>query len=225
VIISDKKKFPSGIPALAKYVHSKGLKFGLYSDAGSQTCEGRPGSYGFEKVDAQTYASWEYHFLYFRVDYLKYDNCHAPNVSAKLRYYAMGKALNESGRPIFYSICNWGQEKVWEWGATIGNSWRTTGDISNNWKSFLDNLELQVGLEKYSEIGGWNDPDMLEVGNGNLTYSESLAHFSLWCLLKAPLLIGSNFNNIDNGSLEILSNEELIAINQDSLGVQGWRIK
>ena len=158
-------------------------------------------------------------YFNFRVDYLKYDNCHAPNVTAKMRYYLMGKALNETGRPIFYSICNWGQEKVWEWGASIGNSWRTTGDITNHWTSFLKNLDLQVGLEKYAEIGGWNDPDMLEVGNGKLTYSESLAHFSLWCLLKAPLLIGCDVNKISKESLEILSNEELIAINQDPLGV------
>lgn len=122
-------------------------------------------------------------------------------------------------------MCNWGQEKSWEWSGPLANSWRTTGDISDNWKSFVGILDQQVGLEKYAAKGGWNDPDMLEVGNGGMTHDEYYAHFSLWCILKAPLLIGCSLDNISNSTLTILGNEELIAVNQDPLGKQGYRIK
>lgn len=125
-----------------------------------------------------------------RVDYLKYDNCYNKSISGKIRYSTMSKALNESGRYIFYSICNWGHENPWEWAAPLANSWRTSGDIKDNWKSFIQLLDKQFGLEKYSGKGGWNDPDMLEVGNGGMTFDEYYAHFALWCILKAPLIIG-----------------------------------
>ena len=131
-----------------------------------------------------------------RVDYLKYDNCYNQNVSGKVRYYLMHKALNESGRQIFYSMCNWGQEESWTWAGPYANSWRTTGDIKDNWKSWTAILDKQVGLEKYAGPGGWNDPDMLEVGNGGMTFNEYYAHFIFWCILKAPLLIGCSLEDI-----------------------------
>jgi len=218
-IVEDFKAFPSGMKNLSIYVHSLGLKFGLYSSAGNYTCQGRPGSLGFEEIDAKTYAEWE-------VDYLKYDNCYNNKVSGKnIRYPAMRDALNKTGRPIFYSICNWGEENTATWAAEVGNSWRTTGDIVDNWFSFLWILDSQVGLENYSKQGAWNDPDMLEVGNGKMSASEYQAHFALWALLKAPLLIGTDLNTMSPEILSILGNEEIIAINQDKLGKQGKRIK
>lgn len=143
----------------------------------------------------------------FRVDYLKYDNCYNLNISGKIRYFAMHKALNESGRHIFYSMCNWGQERAWEWAGPYANSWRTTGDISDNWKSFTSILDQQVGLEVYAGKGGWNDPDMLEVGNGGMTNDEYTAHFTFWAILKAPLLIGCSLENISAETLNILGNQ------------------
>lgn len=148
----------------------------------------------------------EVNFYLSRVDYLKYDNCYNQNVSGKVRYYTMHKALNESGRAIFYSMCNWGQEESWKWAGPYANSWRTTGDISDNWKSMTSILDKQVGLEIYAGKGGWNDPDMLEVGNGGMTFNEYLAHFAFWCLLKAPLLIGCSLENISEETLTILGN-------------------
>jgi len=216
-IIADPKTFPSGMKNLSDYVHSLGLNFGLYSDAGFNTCAGRPGSLGYEEIDAQTYADWG-------VDYLKYDNCNTDGSSGKtVRYPKMRDALNKTGRPIYFSICEWGSENPWEWGKSVGNSWRTTGDIQDNWDSFLNILDKQVGLEKYSEIGGWNDPDMLEVGNGKMTDNEYQAHFAFWSLLKSPLLLGCDINNITKSHMNIISNPEIIAINQDESGLQGFR--
>ena len=217
-IIADPKTFPSGIKNLSDYIHSLGLKFGIYSDAGYKTCAGRPGSLNHEEIDAQTYADWG-------VDYLKYDNCFNGGSSGKThRYPVMRDALNKTGRPIFFSICEWGTENPWEWGKETGNSWRTTGDISDNWKSFIGILDLQVGLEKYVELGGWNDPDMLEVGNGGMTLNEYQAQFAMWCILKAPLIIGCDVNNINDDIMKILGNEDLISVNQDKSGVQGTRV-
>ncbi|KAL4483250.1 hypothetical protein ABPG74_019276 [Tetrahymena malaccensis] len=216
-IQEDKAKFPSGIKALADYIHSKGLKFGLYSDAGDFTCEHRPGSLGYEVKDAQRYAEWG-------VDYLKYDNCYNNDILPQVRYPPMRDALNSTGRPIYFSMCEWGQYDPATWAPEVGNSWRTTGDISDNYDSFLSILEQQVGLEKYAHRGAWNDPDMLEVGNGGMTTHEYEAHFALWALLKAPLLIGCDVNNMSADTLRILSNKEIIAINQDPLGIQGRRV-
>jgi len=216
-IIADPATFPSGMKNLSDYIHSLGLKFGLYSDAGFKTCAGRPGSLGFEDIDAKTYAEWE-------VDYLKYDNCNHDGSSGKThRYPTMRDALNKTGRPIFFSICEWGSEKPWEWGKETGNSWRTTGDISDSWDSFIGILDQQVGLEKYSEIGAWNDPDMLEVGNGGMSINEYQAHFALWCVLKSPLLLGMDVNKITPEIMNIIGNEALIAINQDESGNPGYR--
>jgi alpha-galactosidase len=216
-IQEDKRTFPSGMKALADYIHSKGLKFGLYSDAGTLTCGLRPGSLGYEDIDAKVYAEWG-------VDYLKYDNCSSEGLPSKPRYEKMRDALLNTGRPIFFSMCSWGTEEVWTWAKDVGNSWRTTGDIVNTWFSFLNNLDRQFGLEGYAGPGGWNDPDMLEVGNGGLNAHQGQAHFALWALLKAPLLLGNDLSNIDKVTFEIISNKEIIAINQDPLGKQGKRI-
>eukprot|EP01100_Stratorugosa_tubuloviscum_P003332 TRINITY_DN1801_c1_g1_i3.p1 TRINITY_DN1801_c1_g1~~TRINITY_DN1801_c1_g1_i3.p1 ORF type:complete len:353 (-),score=165.89 TRINITY_DN1801_c1_g1_i3:106-1164(-) len=213
-IIADSQNFPSGIAALADYIHSRGLLFGLYSDAGEKTCQGRPGSLGYEQIDAQTYASWN-------VDYLKYDNCYNNNIPPKQRYPPMRDALNSTGRPIFYSLCEWGEDDPATWAGDVGNSWRTTGDISDNWNSMLSIIKENDKWWKYAGPGGWNDPDMLEVGNGGMTQTEYRSHFSLWAISKAPLIIGCDVTNISKYSLSILSAKEVIAINQDSLGIQG----
>eukprot|EP01100_Stratorugosa_tubuloviscum_P003331 TRINITY_DN1801_c1_g1_i2.p1 TRINITY_DN1801_c1_g1~~TRINITY_DN1801_c1_g1_i2.p1 ORF type:complete len:382 (-),score=180.94 TRINITY_DN1801_c1_g1_i2:1195-2340(-) len=213
-IVADPVTFPSGIAALAEYVHSKGLLFGLYSDAGNYTCQDRPGSLGYEEIDAQTYADW-------KVDYLKYDNCNNGGISPKIRYPPMRDALNKTGRPIFYSICEWGRENPATWAPNVGNSWRTTPDISDNWYSMIWRIQYNNLWWKYAGPGAWNDPDMLEVGNGGMTSIEYKTHFSLWSIAKSPLIIGCDVRNIDKDTLTILSAVEVIAINQDSLGVQG----
>jgi len=229
-IVVDAKKFPSGIKALADYVHSRGLKFGIYSCAGKKTCAGRPGSRGHEYQDAISYARWG-------VDYLKEDWCNAEGQNAKESYTLMRDALYKAGRPIVFGICEWGSNKPWEWAGDVGHLWRTSGDIANNWSkmegddgriwggSVLANLDLQKGLEKYAGPGHWNDPDMLEVGNGALSASEDRAHFSLWCMLAAPLLAGNDLGNMTKETNTVLTNKELIAIDQDKLGKQGYLIK
>lgn len=222
----DPKRFPSGMKALADYVHSKGLKFGVYSDAGSQTCGGRPGSRGFEFQDAQMYASWG-------VDYLKYDWCNTEGLKAEGAYKTMTAALRKAGRPIVLSICEWGNDKPWEWGPSVGHLWRTTGDIYNcfdciedhgTWKSFgvMAILDKQEGLRQYAGPGHWNDPDMLEVGNG-MVANEDRAHFTMWSMLAAPLITGNDIRTMSKETADILTNREAVAINQDKLGVQGFR--
>ncbi|XP_009760245.1 alpha-galactosidase [Nicotiana tabacum] len=211
--------FPSGIKALADYVHGKGLKLGIYSDAGSQTCSKQmPGSLGHEEQDAKTFASWG-------VDYLKYDNCNNENRSPRERYPIMSKALQNSGRAIFYSLCEWGDDDPATWASSVGNSWRTTGDISDNWDSMTSRADMNDKWASYAGPGGWNDPDMLEVGNGGMTTAEYRSHFSIWALAKAPLIIGCDLRSMDQTAHEILSNKEVIAVNQDRLGVQGKKVK
>jgi len=218
IIQPDPTAFPSGIKALASYVHSLGLKFGLYSDAGTKTCAGRPGSLGYETNDANTYASWG-------VDYLKYDNCNNNNIPPETRYPVMRDALNKTGSPIFYSLCEWGQDDPATWAAEVGNSWRTTGDIGDDWTSMLSNLDANNKVSAFAAPGGWNDPDMLEVGNGGMTNTEYISHFSLWALVKAPLIIGCDVTSISAQTLSILTNPEVIAVNQDPLGIQGRRVQ
>ncbi|KAK4750296.1 hypothetical protein SAY87_027745 [Trapa incisa] len=211
--------FPSGIKALADYVHGKGLKLGVYSDAGTRTCsQTMPGSLGHEEGDARTFASWG-------VDYLKYDNCENTGTSPKKRYPVMSKALLNSGRPIFFSLCEWGQEDPATWAPSIGNSWRTTGDIQDNWNSMTSNADQNDRWASYAGPGAWNDPDMLEVGNGGMTTEEYRSHFSIWALVKAPLLIGCDVRSIDKVTLGLLANKEVISVNQDKLGVQGKKVK
>ncbi|XP_021275241.1 alpha-galactosidase-like [Herrania umbratica] len=218
-LVPKASTFPSGIKALADYVHSKGLKLGIYSDAGTQTCsKTMPGSLGHEEQDAKTFASWG-------VDYLKYDNCGNTGVSPKKRYPKMSKALLDSGRPIFFSLCEWGQEDPATWAPNIGNSWRTTGDIEDKWESMTSIADQNDNWASYAQPGAWNDPDMLEVGNGGMTTEEYRCHFSIWALAKAPLLIGCDVRSMDNVTFELLSNKEVIAVNQDKLGVQGKKVK
>ena len=217
-IIADPQRFPSGMKALADYVHSLGLKFGLYSCAGTLTCQGRPGSHNYEDKDAESYAAWG-------VDYLKYDWCYSDGLDSRTSYKTMRDALERAGRPIVFSICEWGSTQPWLWAQGIGHLWRTTGDIQATWQSFTDLLDRQVGLEQYAGPGGWNDPDMLEVGNGNLTPDENRAHFSLWCLLAAPLMAGNDLRNMRPEVIDILTNKEVIAVDQDSLGIQGSKIR
>ncbi|KAK7269014.1 hypothetical protein RIF29_21729 [Crotalaria pallida] len=198
--------FPSGIKALAHYVHKRGLKLGIYSDAGNQTCSKRmPGSLGHEDQDAKTFASWG-------VDYLKYDNCENLGISVKQRYPPMSEALLKSGRPILFSMCEWGWEDPATWGPIVGNSWRTTGDIVDNWDSMTSIADANDKWASYAGPGGWNDPDMLEVGNGGTTTEEYRAHFSIWALAKAPLLVGCDIRAMDKTTHELISNPEVIAV-------------
>jgi len=229
-IMPDPKKFPSGIKALADYVHSKGLKFGIYTCAGTLTCAGRPGSLGHEYQDAISYARWG-------VDYLKEDWCNTEGQNAQQSYKLMRDALYKAGRPIVFSLCEWGSNKPWEWAGEVGHLWRSSGDISDSWSksgaddgriwggSVLVNLDLQQGLEKYAGPGRWNDPDMLEVGNGGLTTAENRAHFSLWCVLAAPLIAGNDLSNMSKETVSTLTNKEVIALDQDKLGKQGYLIE
>jgi len=215
-IIVDKKNFPHGIKYLADYIHSKGLKFGIYSDAGTETCQKRPGSRGYEFQDARQYAKWD-------VDYLKYDWCYHGTQNAEASYKIMGKALRAAGRPIVYSICNWGQYKPWLWGAKVGgNLWRTTEDIQDRWDAMIAIVDKEKELSKYAGPGHWNDPDMLEIGNGGMTTEEYKTHFSLWCVLAAPLMAGNNLRNMTSETKAILTNKEIIAMDQDKLGKQGF---
>ncbi|HQH55944.1 MAG TPA: glycoside hydrolase family 27 protein [Candidatus Marinimicrobia bacterium] len=222
----DPGRFPSGMKALADYIHSKGLKFGIYSDAGWKTCGRHPGSRGYEYQDALTYARWG-------VDYLKYDWCNTEGLNAKGAYLTMRDALFAAGRPIVFSICEWGDNRPWEWGKDIGHLWRTTGDITaifdgqeghGTWNSWgvLQILDMRENIRQYAGPDHWNDPDMLEVGNG-MTIAEDRAHFSLWCIQAAPLIAGNDLRDMSSEVIDILTNKELIAIDQDPLGIQGFK--
>ncbi len=224
-ITPDPERFPSGMKALADYVHSKGLKFGLYSDAGTATCQGRPGSRGHEYQDARQYAAWG-------VDYLKYDWCNSGTQDVKSSYSIMRDALKTAGRPIVFSICEWGRHEPWTWGKDVGNLWRTTGDITDCWdctgryvRGVMQILDQQVDLWQHAGPGYWNDPDMLEVGNPGLTLSESRAHFSLWSILAAPLMAGNDLRSMSPEVVEILTHREVIDVNQDPRGVQGHKFR
>ena len=230
-VLHANSKFPD-MKGLADYVHSKGLKLGIYSGPGPKTCAGYAGSLGHEEQDARMYADWG-------IDYLKYDLCsfreavmqkQAPNDEvAQMRlmfaaYDKMGKALKATGRPIVYSFCQYGWDSVWEWAPGIGgNLWRTTGDIEARWQSIYDILSQQAGLASYAGPGHWNDPDMLEVGNGKLSLEENWSHFAMWAMLASPLLAGNDLPNMKPEIKEILTNRDVIAIDQDKLGKQGYR--
>ena len=230
--IQANSKFPD-MKALADYVHSKGLKIGIYSGPGPKTCAGYAGSLGHEEQDAKTYASWG-------IDYLKYDLCsfipavmmkQAPNDPAKqmeimhAAYDKMAKALAATGRPIVFSFCQYGWDSVWEWAPAMGgNLWRTTDDIQPNWNSIYTLLSQQAGLAKYAGPSHWNDPDMLEVGNGKLSLGEDRLHFSMWAMLSAPLLAGNDLPHMKPEVRDILTNRDVIAIDQDPLGHQAQRV-
>jgi len=224
-IQADQIKFPSGMKALADYVHAKGLKLGIYSDAGYQTCGGHVASRNHEFQDAQTYAQWG-------VDYLKYDWCDHEGLKAEAAYTKMRDALHAASRPVVFSICEWGSNKPWEWAANVGHLWRTTTDIypgfdgildHTNWQqwSVLRIIDAQKPLREDAGPGHWNDPDMLEVGNG-ISVNEDRAHFSMWCMLAAPLISGNDLAHMAPETLEILDNKKVIAVDQDRLGVEGF---
>ncbi len=231
-VLHTNAKFPD-MKALADYVHSKGLKIGIYSGPGPKTCAGYAGSLGHEEQDAQLYASWG-------IDYLKYDLCsfipavmekRAPDdKAAQMRlmiaaYDKMAKALKATGRPIVFSLCQYGWDAVWEWAPALGgNLWRTTGDIQPNWDRVYAILEQQSGLASYAGPGHWNDPDMLEVGNGKLSLAENRSHFSMWAMLASPLLAGNDLPHMKPEIKDILTNRDVIAIDQDPLGKQASRI-
>jgi alpha-galactosidase len=230
-IVADAQRFPHGMKAVGDYIHSLGLKFGVYSDAGSQTCAGRPGGLGHEYQDAIQYAAWG-------VDYLKYDWCHTSSQDAKASYANIRAALDSAGRPIVLSICEWGTAKPWLWGAEVGgNSWRSTGDIQDRWVGkkewkpgdccsygVVDIVDAEAQLYSYAGPGHWNDPDMLEVGNGGMTDTEYRSHFSLWAILAAPLIAGNDLRDMRPEIHDVLTNKEVIAVDQDALGRQGQRL-
>ncbi|XP_040245982.1 alpha-galactosidase isoform X6 [Aegilops tauschii subsp. strangulata] len=211
--------FPSGMRALADYVHGKGLKLGVYGDAGLRTCSRlQPGSLGYEDQDARTLAAWG-------IDYLKYDNCNNQNISPLTRYNRMSEALMNSGRDVFFSLCEWGVDDPATWAGSFANSWRTTEDIKNTWESMTDNADKNDKWAPYAGPGGWNDPDMLEVGNGGMTIEEYRSHFSIWALVKAPLILGCDVSSMTPETKDIISNQNVIAVNQDKLGVQGRKVQ
>ncbi|MGN6291617.1 MAG: glycoside hydrolase family 27 protein [Chitinophagaceae bacterium] len=242
-LYADSVKFPSGIKALADYVHSKGLKFGIYSDAGTLTCGDMPGSFGHEEKDAALFASWG-------VDFLKYDYCYCPDLPStnndyKMaidRYKVMGNALKATGRPILYSICEWGPRSPWLWGKEVGgHMWRTSYDVADIWDmprnesspiGILTSIDAVANLGRFSGPGGWNDPDMLVIGlknsgfikGGGCTETEYRTQMNMWCMFSAPLMIGCDVRDMDTVTRSILLNKELIAINQDKLGKQGFRV-
>jgi len=224
-IVADAQRFPAGMKAVADYVHSKGLKFGIYSDAGTKTCAGRPGSKGHEAQDARTYAEWG-------VDYLKYDWCSSEGQDTRDSYAKMSQALRASGRPIVFSLCEWGSSQPWLWAQGIGQLWRATGDIQDCWDcgrgwggmGVTHIIDLMADIYAYSGPGHWNDPDMLEVGNGGLNAAENRAHFSFWALFAAPLMAGNDLEAMKPEVKEILTNREVIAVDQDPLGMQGRKV-
>ena len=226
-LVADPKKFPNGMKALSDYVHGKGLKFGLYNCAGTKTCAGYPGTHGYEIQDARYYASQG-------VDYLKFDWCSSDGLNAKESYTNMSKAIKAAGRPMIFSLCEWGNNKPWEWAKNVGQLWRTTGDIydcfdctknNGSWSAhgMMKILDMQQNLRIYAGPGHWNDPDMLEVGNGGMKFSENRAHFSMWCMLAAPLISGNDLRKMSKETSEILTNTDVIAVNQDKLGIQGFK--
>jgi alpha-galactosidase len=228
-IIHSNEKFPD-MKALADYVHSRGLKLGIYSSPGAKTCAGFEGSFDHEEQDAKTYADWG-------IDYLKYDLCSFGDVMATAAskeqrhqmmidaYLRMYRALKNTGRPIVYSLCQYGLDSVWRWGASVGgNLWRTTGDISDNYESMAAIGFRQVAQSRYAGPGHWNDPDMLEVGNGGMSTAEYQTHMSLWALLAAPLLAGNDLSSMTAQTIALLTNRDVIAIDQDSAGNQGTRV-
>ncbi len=218
--IQSNKKFPD-MKALADYVHSKGLKLGIYSSPGPNTCAGYEGTLGHEAQDARTWAAWG-------IDYLKYDWCGARNLytneEMQAVYQKMGDALRATGRPIVFSLCQYGNNDVWKWGADVGgNLWRTTGDIRDQWASMTNIGFQQNELAEYARPGHWNDPDMLEIGNGGMSDTEYQTHMSLWSMLAAPLLAGNDLRDMTPAIKAILLNREAIAVDQDKEGKQGHR--
>ncbi|WMI68593.1 glycoside hydrolase family 27 protein [Mangrovimonas sp. YM274] len=225
-LVPDPIKFPNGMKAVADYVHSKGLKFGLYNCAGAQTCAGYPGSRGYEYQDARSYASWD-------VDYLKYDWCNTEKLNAEGAYMTMRDALKAAGRPVVFSICEWGDNEPWKWAKDIGHLWRVTGDIINCWDCEVGHgswsswgiwkiIDMRKDIRGAAGPGHWNDLDMMEVGNG-MTDAEDRSHFAMWSIMTSPLIMGNDLRSASKETIKTLSNKEVVAINQDKLGIQGFR--
>lgn len=224
-LVPDPVKFPGGMKQVVDYVHSKGLKFGLYNCAGTKTCAGYPGTRGYEYQDARFYAR-------LGIDFLKYDWCNTKGITAPEAYTTMSNALKKAGRPIVFSLCEWGDNQPWEWAKPVGNLWRISGDIypcfdcefkhPENWSSwgFMKIADMRKDIRKYSGPDHWNDFDMLEVGN-EMNDVEDKAHFAIWCMLASPLIAGNDFRKMTKETLAILTNKELIGVNQDKLGIQG----
>ncbi len=226
-LVADPVKFPHGMKAFADYVHAKGLKFGIYNCAGNRTCAGYPGTRGHEYEDARLYASWG-------VDFLKYDWCNTDSLNAPEAYKTMNAALRATGRPIVFSICEWGNHAPWLWAGGVGELYRTTGDIgasfiipktTGDWtpQTVISILDKQESIRQYNGPNHWNDPDMLEVGNG-MSYEEDKSHFSLWCMLAAPLAAGNDLRKMSVETRGILTNKEMIAVDQDSLGISAFKM-
>jgi alpha-galactosidase len=215
--VADPEKFPSGIKALADQIHALGLRFGIYTDAGTRTCQDLPASLGYEFRDARRFAEWG-------VDYVKVDWCHTQGMGPRALYAKWAMALHAARRPIVLSICEWGRARPWEWAGGIGHLWRTSWDIQPEWSSILTILDRQAELHPYAGPDHWNDPDMLEVGNGELTADQSRAHFALWSVLAAPLMAGNDLRMMSDEVREILIAPEIVAIDQDAAGTQGRRI-
>jgi alpha-galactosidase len=218
VIVADPTRFPGGIAAIADYVHLKGLKLGLYTDAGDKTCQGKPGSKGHELQDVQTYASWG-------VDYIKSDWCNTGGMDPRTAYTIMHDAIATVGRDIVFSLSSWGNGNPWFWGATTGNLWRTTGDISDSWGSMIGIVDTNSKYPAAARPGAWNDPDMLEVGNGGMNDGEYRVHFSLWAMMAAPLIAGNDLRSMSQSTRDVLLNRGVIAVDQDALGVQGTMLR
>ena len=225
-LVADPKKFPNGMKALADYVHSKGLKFGLYNCAGTKTCAGYPGSRGYEYQDARLYASWG-------IDYLKYDWCNTGKLNAEEAYITMRDALYKAGNPIVFSICEWGENQPWNWAKDVGHLWRVTGDIINCWDCEVGHgswsswgiwkiINMRKDIRKAAGPGHWNDFDMMEVGNG-MTDAEDRTHFAMWSMLASPLILGNDIRSASKETIKTLTNKEVIAVNQDKLGIQALR--
>lgn len=225
-LVADPKKFPSGMKAFADYVHSKGMKFGIYNCAGTRTCAGYPGTHGYEYQDARLYASWG-------VDFLKYDWCNTDSINARDAYKTMSLALQASGRPIVFNLCEWGNHQPWLWAKNVGEMYRTTGDITANFAedkhmgtwtalSVMTILDKQPAIRQYNYPNHWNDLDMLEVGNG-MSYNEDKAHFSMWCMMSAPLVAGNDLRKMSPQTKSVLTNKAAITIDQDPAGIAAFR--
>jgi alpha-galactosidase len=217
-LVADPAKFPNGIRAVAEHVHALGLRFGIYTDAGTKTCQGLPASLGYEFRDARRFAEWG-------VDYVKVDWCHTNGLGPRALYAKWALAVAATRRPIVLSICEWGRARPWEWAPSLGHLWRTCWDIQDTWASLTAVIDRQAPLHRYAGPGHWNDPDMLEIGNGGLTATEQISQMSLWSMLAAPLIAGNDLRQMSEATRTTLTNPEVIAIDQDRLGRQGGRVR
>ena len=217
-LVENRWAFPHGLGWLADRLHERGMRFGLYTDAGTRTCQGYPGSLGNEVRDAKRFAEW-------KVDFMKVDWCHTEGLRGRTTYPKWAEAIKGSGRPMILSISEWARDRPWEWAGSVGHMWRTTADIADTWDSITGIADGQVDLHPFAGPDRWNDPDMLEVGNGGMTDDEYRSHFSLWAILAAPLMAGNDLRSMSSETRAILTAPEVIAVDQDPLGRQGRRVQ